>query len=256
MTEAKARRGRLGSWPWALETGGSITDDDEATLVSAMASLAAEMSRPPPDGLALPGLSELSPPVSALATEAVDLWADATSAWLREHGYRTWYFARGLAAVEGLAPDLELLFVACLLHDLGLTHRAAPSAAQPCFAVSGAAAAHVVVEPHRSRDGADRVAEAIAMHLNIDVPLGDGDLNYLVAAGTLVDVAGVRLQLLPPRFVEEVLTVHPRGDFGSQVGDALEATGRSHPGTRCSFMTEHLGVGDFARACPLDDRPT
>ena len=256
MTEADVPHGTLGSWPWALDTGGAITADDEATLAGAMGSLAAEMNRPTPSGVTVPDLGALSPPDSGLALQAIQLWSEAASTWLRGHGYRTWYFARGLAAVDGLAPDLELLFVACLLHDLGLTDHAAPSLEQPCFAVSGAVAAHALVEPGRSPADADRVAEAIAMHLNIDVPLGAGDLNYLVAAGTLVDVAGVRLQLLPPRFADEVLKLHPRGDFGNQVGAALEAVGNRHPRTRCCFLTKTLGVGDFARACPLDQHPS
>jgi len=253
MTEAEAGDQKLGSWPWDLASGGTVTDHDEAALVSAMTSLAAELDRPAPDGLHLPEFGALAPPDSSLAIEAIELWTEATTVWLREHGYRTWYFARGLAAVEGLTPDPELLFVACLLHDLGLTDRAAPSVAQPCFAVSGATAARAVVEPHRSSHAADRVAEAIAMHLNLDVPLDDGDLNYLVAASTLVDVAGVRLQLLPARFVEQVLVAHPRGGFGDRVGTALEDMGDRYPHTRCAFMTETLGVGDFARACPLDE---
>lgn len=178
MTEADVPHGTLGSWPCALGTGGTITDDDEATLVRAMGSLAAEMNRPTPYGVMLPDVGALSAPDSKLAVETVQLWTEAASNWLR------------------------------------------------------------------------------AMHLNIDVPRSAGDLNYLVAAGTLVDVAGVRLQLLPPRFVEEVLTLHPRGDFGNRVGYALEAVGRRYASTRCCFLTRTLGVGDFARACPLDEHPS
>ena len=246
----------LGTWPWAVATGGTITGADEETLVSAMASLAAVLELPAPDGRTLPDVDALAPPDSRLATEATGLWTEAAPSWLRAHGYRTWYFARGLAALDGLDPDLELLFVACLLHDLGLTDQAPPSAERPCFAVSGAAAAHDVVEPHRGPGGADQVAEAIAMHLNIDVPLDAGDLNHLVAAGTLVDVSGVRLQLLPPAFVDQVLARHPREGFGDRVADTLEDVGRRHPHTRCAFMTAALAVGAFARACPLDERPS
>jgi len=112
MTEADVTLATLGSWSWALDTGGAIIVDDEATLVRAMGSLAAEMNRPAPDGVLVPDVGALSPPDSKLAVEAGELWREAAPIWLRGHGYRTWFFARGLAAVDGLAPDLELLFVA------------------------------------------------------------------------------------------------------------------------------------------------
>ena len=37
------------------------------------------------------------------------------------HGYRTWMFGAGLATLDGLMLDMELFYVASLLHDYGLS---------------------------------------------------------------------------------------------------------------------------------------
>lgn len=242
----------LGTWQWAQETGGVIDASDRAELGRRLGSLLEAAARPAPDVPLALNLAEVEPPESALCRSAAELWSDVAPKWLEGHGYRTWYFARVLQELDGLDADPELLFVSCLLHDLGLTGHAAPTESQPCFAVSGGVAAAEVVAPHRPKADAELVGEAIAMHLNVDIAIDEGAVHYLVAAGTLVDVTGVRLALMPPALVKSVLGRHPRGSFGPSVGEALTSMGESFPNTRPGYMHTELGVGQLCLGHALD----
>ena len=243
----------LGTAAWALRTGGAITADDEALLASQVPELLA-LAEPPPSTLELE-LDELAPPDSALTRAATELWREHAPGWLHGHGLRTWYYAAALGRVWGhegeLEADPELLYGATVLHDLGLTPEFGPTAEVPCFAVSGATAARPVVARHRPAPDADAVFEAIAMHLNLRFDEA-APLCQLVSAGTLIDVVGLRLGVLPTSFVAAVNRRHPRGGFGAGVGDALASTAARFPHTRCGWLDRNLLLSTLTRQHPLD----
>jgi quinol monooxygenase YgiN len=64
-------------------------------------------------------LDTFSVPDSAFAREA-ERACDELPAALVSHSYRTWLFGRALAAVDGIALDLELFYCGSLLHDHGI----------------------------------------------------------------------------------------------------------------------------------------
>jgi hypothetical protein len=239
---------QLGSLAWATATGGRIGDEDEAELAAQLADIMGESALEP--GTVSIELDDLLPPDSALTRDADALWNDHAPRWLHAHGHRTWYFAAALGRLWGLAPDPELLYCAALLHDLGLTEAFGPTDEQPCFAVSGAAAARPVVARHRPGD-ADTVAEAIVMHLNLRID-HDGPVHRLVPAGTLVDVTGLRLGLVPSSLVADINARFPRADFGAEVGEALASCAAAHPATRCGWLERTLNVSSLTRRHPLD----
>lgn len=53
--------------------------------------------------------------------EAQELVREASEPYLFNHVMRSWLFAATLARTVRVAPDPELLGLATLLHDLGLT---------------------------------------------------------------------------------------------------------------------------------------
>lgn len=175
--------------------------------------------------------------------------------WLAAHGYRTWYFARALGEIDRLEPDPELLYIACILHDLGLTKSAIPTDEEPCFAVRGATEAAALVQHHRGAEKAAVVGEAISMHLNIDVPLDHGVINYLVAAASLIDVLGPRIQLLPSDLLAAILVEHPRGPFAKKLGEVFEKCGDRYPDTRCGHLENTLSFSTLVTQHPLDSQP-
>ncbi|MFW2380737.1 MAG: HD domain-containing protein [Acidimicrobiales bacterium] len=242
----------LGTLAWASRTGGVITDADREELNGRIGAVLEAAARPAPESALDATFESLAPPDSELCIEATALWSLVTPEWLEHHGYRTWYFARALAEIDNLSPDPELLYVACILHDLGLTKHAVPSNAVPCFAVNGGREAGLLTVSHRGSESADLVSEAITLHLNIDVPPDAGDLAYLVTAGTMIDVAGPRVQLLPTELLAAILVEHPRGPFGEKIAEVFQKCGVRYPDTRAGYMQNQLNIADLARAHPLD----
>lgn len=239
----------LGTRAWALRTGGAIDEQEEALLASQVPYIL-EQGEAPPTTLEFT-LEELAPPESALTRQAEALWREHSPEWLFGHGLRTWYYAAALGRVWDHEADPELLYCATVLHDLGLTPEFGPTEDVPCFAVSGATAAHPVVAEHRPVTDADAVYEAIAMHLNLRFDEA-APLCQLLSAGTLVDVVGIRLGVLPAPFVAEVNRLHPRGDFGPGVGDALASCAERFPHTRCGWLDRNLLLATLTRQHPLD----
>lgn len=138
-------------------------------------------------------VDSLCPPDSALARSAEELGREAYPEDLWGHGMRTWAFATLVAQHAGLRPDPEALYVACLLHDLGLTQAYdGPEA----FELRGAEAAHELCLPDRRR--AKLVHEAIALHTSVSSVLGTAEVR-LVQTGSGGDLVGLDAELVHPQ---------------------------------------------------------
>src|ERR1700692_5037476 len=62
-------------------------------------------------------------PDTALVHDAIDLSRSLLEPFLFNHVMRAWLFGIVLAESASIAPHAELLAVAAILHDLGLTER-------------------------------------------------------------------------------------------------------------------------------------
>jgi HD superfamily phosphodiesterase len=65
--------------------------------------------------------SVLGAPDSKIVSDARDLARESSEPYLFNHVMRSWLFAAILSKQAIVGPDPELLAVAALLHDLGLT---------------------------------------------------------------------------------------------------------------------------------------
>ena len=63
----------------------------------------------------------LAPPVTEMTWEAQDLCARVSPPYLFSHSARCYAWACALAERWGIDCDLEMLYTASFLHDLGLT---------------------------------------------------------------------------------------------------------------------------------------
>jgi HD superfamily phosphodiesterase len=87
----------------------------------------------------------------------------AESAALFNHSLRTFLFAELLARANAQAHDAELVFVASIMHDLGLTERY--MSARNRFKVDGALAARSLLRRHRASSAAlEAVWGGITLH--------------------------------------------------------------------------------------------
>src|ERR1700726_980964 len=68
-------------------------------------------------------LAGIKVPDTAPVRDAIDLSRSLLEPFLFNHVMRSWLFGIVLAESAVIAPDAELLAVAAILHDLGLTER-------------------------------------------------------------------------------------------------------------------------------------
>ena len=158
-------------------------------------------------------LSRLGVPVpdSALARRARDRISDAAGPVLLNHSVRCYAWAVELARHDGLEFDPEILYVASMLHDIGLV---APYDLGGCYEVDGGLAAQRLArESGAADDRARAIYDVIALH-NDEVLPPDAAAEVVLlwdSAGT--DVTGNRYADVRPAIIPELLGAYPRLDF-------------------------------------------
>ncbi|MFN8613669.1 MAG: hypothetical protein U0931_39405 [Vulcanimicrobiota bacterium] len=192
-----------GGLEWARASGGRLSARERWSLIlqalTAQLQLASQswLRRLGLDSARLPAAAwrGLEIPGSPLARSAEELCRRVSPPFLVDHCLRSFAWGTLLAQRDDLRFDAEVFYLACMLHDLGLTDYARPRDGQVCFAVSGAEAASRFLQ---GQAVAERVAEAISLHLNIKVPLTCGPEAHLLRQGSGLDVVGVRFHEITP----------------------------------------------------------
>ena len=222
-----------------LDTHGGLTSLGRLRILGLSMSMRWRSSPPPAQRAAvLPAL-----PTGTLARRALKWSADASPPWLHAHVLRTYSWGRLLGEAAGLKPDDELLFVACALHDLGLTERYAPDPGE-CFAFAGARQARRLLEAEGvPAPWAARVADAVVLHLEVDVALRRGVEAKLLHDGAALDVLGLGGKSVTPEAKRAVLGAYSREGFGPLVADRLRAVAANAPESRLAFFCRRI---DFA----------
>lgn len=179
---------------------------------------------------------------SALATAADALLAKVSPPALVNHCKRTYVFGTRLLEQAGKAYDAEALYVAAMLHDLGLTD-AYEDGVTP-FEKRGAE----VAKAEMLAAGADPafaalVHDAVALHLEVHAAKDPRPEVAGVSLGAAVDVLGLRLDRLPPSFVAETLETYPRLGFKALLIPVLRKQAHLKP---TSLVAQHLREFDFA----------
>lgn len=244
----------VGSWAWAQRTGGALGRHDRATLVwQGVLARLGTIPGPWHQGILDSTLIMPVEPDTTLARSAEEHLRELASPVLYGHSLRTWAFAELFAQRNRVDHDAELLYVACVLHDLGLTERyQGQDAAAGCFAVEGARAAHAFVHSHGfPATSADTIAEAISLHLNVDVRSAYGPVATLLSKGVMLDVVGRRLEQLPLEPIEAVTERWPRAGSGDLLLADTKVQARLRPRSRAALL-HRLGFADLVSHNPLD----
>jgi hypothetical protein len=167
------------------------------------------------------------------------------------HCQRTFWWGAMLAQAQGHRPDLELLYVASLLHDIGISPGYIEQASCTCFAVIGAREGAAFVRRH-SWDEARvrRTYEAISLHFNPIVEEARFGLEArYVAEGAQLDVLGLRWQRLPRALLAEIVRLLPREGFPQEI---ITSNAIQHaPGSRPDFLSP-FGFAGLVRRNVLD----
>jgi HD superfamily phosphodiesterase len=156
-------------------------------------------------------IAGVSIPDSKLAREVTDLIRDTEPPLLFHHSTRVYLFG----AVAGLRKDLrfdpELLYVAAMFHDIGLT--SGYSSTNERFEVDGANAAREFLLRHQiPPEAIDVVWDAIALHTTPGIPKFKKPEVALVTAGVEMDVLGLGFADFLDEQRKQIIADHPRGD--------------------------------------------
>jgi HD superfamily phosphodiesterase len=171
-------------------------------------------------------IADIVIPDTPLVRDVTAFVRDAESDLLFDHSCRVFLFGALQGRRRGLQPDLELLYVGAMFHDIGLTDRYRSSALR--FEVDGANAAREFLLA-RGVDEADarKVWLGIALHTTPGVPEFLEPEIALVTAGVETDVLGIGRDDLSVDALAAVTAVHPRPDFKRQILQAF-ADGNKH----------------------------
>ncbi len=251
----------IGTRSWIEQTGGAMSRRERlAHQAGATGLLSTDMSSrvrfrwsSAPSGLQVD-----VPAPSTDLVRATTAWAEQVhEPWLLRHGVRTWHFGRMLGQLDGVEADAETSYLACLLHDVGITdtyrvpHGDTGTACQ-CFAAHGAHVSEAkLLELGASALLASEVADAIGMHLNSRIPAEAGGTARMVNQGAALDVVGVRAAELGKDTVRDVIARHDRSGFAEHLLAVLRVENAERPSARMASLFG-VGMGPAIRMNPLN----
>ena len=178
-------------------------------------------------------------PDTTLVHDAVDLSRSLLEPYLFNHVMRSWLFGVLLSESAELAPDPELLAVAAVLHDLGLTDR---YTAENRFEVDGANAARAFLKDRGiSTHQMQVVWDAIALHTTPTLALHKEPEVVMTHSGIAMDVLGAGLDRIPQDKQRAILSEFPRLAFKNQFKECLCNVVRRKPATSFDNVLRDFG---------------
>jgi hypothetical protein len=167
---------------------------------------------------------------------ATQLARDVSPPYLFNHAIRTFLLGSLTGRALGKKFDEELLYLACILHDLGLTEKFEGNLP---FEIQGAQAAKRFLEEQgysTARTGV--VWDGIAMHASMIGQFKQPEVA-LVGAGAGADVLGPDFSKVRRSDVDEIMAAYPRLGFRDAFVKTCADVVRHHPGgATYSFMRD------------------
>jgi hypothetical protein len=144
-----------------------------------------------------------------MAREATELVRTTESPLLFHHSTRVFLFGAPAGARKKLKFDPELLYIAAMFHDMGLTK--AYSSTSERFEVDSANAARDFLRRYKiAEESIEIVWDAIALHTTPGIPKHKKPEVALVTAGVDMDVLGFGYAEVSAQDRELVVAAHPR----------------------------------------------
>ncbi|MGK9198921.1 MULTISPECIES: HD domain-containing protein [Sinorhizobium] len=166
-------------------------------------------------------IADIRIPDSKLVGDVTQLIRDTESKLLFHHSCRVYFWGAMSGKRKGLIYDPELLYVASMFHDLGLTDQFADSHLR--FEVDGANAARDFLRARGISEGdIETVWNAVALHTTPGIPEFMRPEIALLQAGAGMDVAGSGFEHYTEGQRNAVVAVFPReADFKDEIINAF-----------------------------------
>jgi len=238
----------LGTAPWWPATGrkSRMTNESLRQLVTRLAARGVSVGGARLDRH---DLERLTVPDSAAARAAEELATSMQPTALTNHGVRSYAWGALLGVSESRPFESEVLYVAALLHDIGLleSHDRGND-----FEADGAAAAReLLLSVGWDAERADRAAHAIRDHW--DGPESKDDVeSLLLAYGTSVDVGGWRVNEFDPDTFADVVETAPRDGFKRQFIELVEQQAAAKPWCHLGPLVADPAFAARVLAAPFD----
>ena len=168
-------------------------------------------------------------PDTSLPRDVTAYIRDLEDDLLFDHSRRVFLFGALQGHRRGLEPDLELLYVGAMFHDVGLTAELPRSSS--CGSRSTAPTRpRIPARPRRLDDATVRkVWLSIALHTTPGIPEFLDPEIALVTAGVETDVLGIGRDDLSEEVRNAVTAAHPRPDFKRRILRAFTDANRHRP---------------------------
>jgi hypothetical protein len=195
-------------------------------------------------------------PDTDLTREASALVERVHSKALLNHVHRSWWFADFLGQQRGLKYDREVVYLAALMHDLGLTEA---FAADQRFEVDGAdAASRFLLDNGYADAKAQLVWDAIALHSSAGIADRKQPEIALIYMGAHVDVMGLFIDEITPSLIDDTLALYPRLGMKAAFTQAVAEVARKKPHTAigtglADVGRRHIHGFDCPNVCDLID---
>jgi hypothetical protein len=198
-------------------------------------------------------LAGVSVPDSALVSRAIEYARENCERYLFNHVMRSWLFAVRLAELRQTAHDPEVLAVATLLHDLGLS-KAFNGPLR--FEVEGANAARAFARKQGVDDRrAQLIWDGVALNSTPSIGLHKEVEVALCTAGIGLDWGGWGYEALTEAQIAAIVGAFPRLDMKRQFTRAACGIVETRPDTTYDNFTRDFGerfVPGYKRISTVD----
>ncbi len=184
----------------------------------------------------LAGITVVDTPLISRAMEFARAHSEPS---LFNHAVRSWLFAVRLGQLQGIQHDPEVVAVATLLHDLGLTeHFTGPRR----FEIEGADAARKFGREQGLDDRrVQLVWDTVALNSTPSIAFYKETEVALSTAGIALDFGGLQYDQIPPDEMKGVLAAFPRLDMKRSFTDSVCAIIRTRPATTYDNFARDFG---------------
>jgi len=195
-------------------------------------------------------LADITIPDSAAARTALEVVSHFAPPALVQHCQRAYVFAAALGVIEGIGIDHELLYVASMLHDIGL-ESAFDNVADPFEDAGGHVAWVFTAGLGWDAERRDRAALIIVDHMNDDTDVAVDPEGFLLARATSLDISGRSPETWPSELLAETVQVFPRLDLADRFTACFNDQAVRKPDSQAARAVRS-GIAERMRANPLE----
>lgn len=170
---------------------------------------------------------------------------------LLNHSVRAYLWAAVYAQLHDIDFDAELLYVAALLHDLGLV-KEFDSHTVPFEEAGGHVAWVFGAGAGWPADRRARLAEVIDRHMWDEVDVAADPEGHLLELSTGIDISGRRTDEIPAQLRSEILQRYPRLGLAAEFTGYFDDQAARKPECRAARIVAAGGFAARVAANPLD----